>query len=111
MLSKKCSAYNRHTDTDFIFALKKQICDFISLFGSDNVVVLSVDGKAIVPIDVFGITKQAPVIMHVGYEIRLSYSDFVKATKYRLTLSVYATCLIKPPSLRSDLEITYSGPT
>ena len=106
MLSKKCSAYNRHADTDFTFALKKEICDIISLFESDSVVALSVDDKAIVPIDVFGITKQASVIMHVGYEIRLSYSDFVKATKHRLTLSVYATCEINPPSFRSDLEIT-----
>ena len=35
----------------------------------------------------------------------------MKATKHKLTPSVYAACEIKPPSSRADPEITYSGPT
>ena len=83
--------------------------DIISSFGS-NAFVLSVDDKGKVPIDINAVTKQAPLIMHVSYEIRLSDHDFVKATKHNLTPSVYAACKIKPPSSRADLEITYSGP-
>ena len=105
---------NRHADADFTFAIKRQMDDMVSLFGSDNVLVLSVDDKAKVPIDVTVVTKQAPLIMYVSYDIRLPDHDFVKATKHKLTqvkLSVYAVCEIKPPSLRADPEIIYSGPT
>ena len=49
--------------------------------------------------------------MHVSYKIRLPDHDFVKATKHKLTPSVYAACKIKRPSSRADPEITYSGPT
>ena len=45
--------------------------DIISLLGSDNVFVLSVDDKAKVPIGVTAVTEKAPLIMHVSYEIRL----------------------------------------
>ena len=64
-----------------------------------------------VPIAVTAVTKQAPLIMHVSYEIRLPDLDFVKATKQKLSPSVYATCKIKPPSPKADTKITYSGPT
>ena len=69
------------------------------------------DDKAKVPIGVTTVTKQAPLMMHVSYENRLPDYDFVKATKHKLTPSVYAACEIKPPSSRADPEITYSGPT
>ena len=83
--------------------------DIVSSFGSD-VFVLSVDDKAKVPSGVTAVTKQVPLIMHVSYEIRLPDHDFVKATKHKLTQSVYAACEIKPPPSRADPEITYSGP-
>ena len=72
---------------------------------------MSVDNKAKVPIGVAAVTKQAPLIMHVSYEIQLPDHDFVKATKHKLTSSLYAACEIKPPFSRADPEITYSGPT
>ena len=100
---------NRHADDDFTFAIKRQMRDIVSLFGSDNVFVLSVDDKAKVPIGVTAVTKQAPLIMHVSYETRLPDHDFVKTTKHKLTPSVYAACEIKPPSSRADAKITYSG--
>ena len=68
--------------------IKRQMRNIISLFGSDNVFVLSVDDKAKVPIGVAAVTKQAPRIMHVSYEIRLPDHDFVKATKHKLTPSI-----------------------
>ena len=102
---------NRHADADFTFAIKRPMRDIVSLFGSDNVFVLSVDDKAKVPIGVTAVTKQAPFIMHVSYEIQLPDHDFVKGTKHKLTLSVYAARKNKPPFSRADPEITYSGPT
>ena len=85
--------------------------DIVSLFGSDNVFVLSVDDNAKVTIGVTALTKQAPLIMHINYEIRLPDHDFVKASKHKLTPSVYAASEMNPPSSRADPEITYSGPT
>ena len=49
--------------------------------------------------------------IHASYEIRLPGHDFVKATKHKLTPSVYAACEIKPLSSRAVSEITYSCPT
>ena len=106
----KTNLRNRHADADFMFSIKRQMRDIVSLFGSDNVFVLSVDDKAKVPIGVTAVTKQAPLIMHASYEIRLPDHDFMKATKHKLTPSVYAAIEIKPPSSRADPEITYSGP-
>ena len=39
--------------------------------------------------------------MHVSYEIRLPNHDFVKATKHKLTASVYAASEIKPTFFKS----------
>ena len=47
--------------------------------------VLSVDDKAVT-----AATKQSPLVMHVSYEICLPDHNFVKATKHKLTPSVYA---------------------
>ena len=85
--------------------------DIVSLFRFDNVFVLSVDDKAKVPIGVTAITKQASLTIHVSYEIRLPDHDFVKATKHKLTQSVYAACEIELPSSRADPDIICSGPT
>ena len=41
---------------------------------------MSVDDKVKVPIGVNAVTKQAQLIMHVSYEIRLPDHDLVKTT-------------------------------
>ena len=74
-------------------------------------VVLSVDDKAKVPIGVTAANKQSPLIMHVDYEIILPDHDFVKATKLKLTPSVYSACEIRTTSSKVAPEISYSGPT
>ena len=95
---------NRHADADYTFAIKRQMHNIVSLFGSDDVFVLSVDGKAKVPIGITAVTKQAPLIMQVSYEIRLADHDFEKATKQKLTLSVYATCVRSSPLLQEHIQ-------
>ena len=64
------------------------MCDIMSLFGSDNIFVLSVDDKAKVPISVTTAIKQAPLIMHVSYEIQLPDHDLVKTTKQNNTVCI-----------------------
>ena len=45
------------------------------------------------------------------YEVRLPDHDFVKATKHKLTPSVYAGCEIRSVTAKKDPELSYSGPT
>ena len=85
--------------------------DIASVFGAENVFVLSVDDKAKVPIGVTAASKQSPLIMHIDYEIRLPDHDFVKATKHILTPSVYSACEIRTTSSKVAPEISYLGPT
>ena len=101
----------RHKDANFTFAIKQYLKQLASFFGSKNTFVLSVDDKAKVPIGVTAAKYQSPLVMHMTYEIRLPDHDFVKASKHKLTPSVYAACEIKSTSAKSQEEITYSGPT
>ena len=79
------------------------------MFGRDSVIVLSIDDKAKVPIGITAAIKQAPMVMHMIYEIRLPDYDFIVATSHKLTPSVYADCEITRSSSKSDFNI-YGGP-
>ena len=76
----------------------------ISCFGEKCVFVISMDDKAKVPIGVAAAAKQAPLMMHVSYEVRLPGHDFVKATKHKLNPSVYAGCEIPSCSAYAEPE-------
>ena len=102
---------NKHEDANFCFATKQYMKNTASLFGAENVFVLSVDDKPKVPIGVTAANKQSPLIMHVDNEIRLPDHDFVKATKHKLTPSVYSACEIHTTFSKVAPEICYSGPT
>ena len=82
-----------------------------SFFGSKNAFVLSVDDKAKVPTGVTAAKYQSPLVMHMTYKIQLPDHNFVKASKHKLTPSVYPACEIKSASAKSQEEITNSGPT
>ena len=62
---------NRHAHADFTFAIERQKRDIISLFGSDNVFVFSVDDKAKVPIGVTVVTKQCMWAMKFDYQVMI----------------------------------------
>lgn len=101
----------RHQDANFTFATKEYLKSVASFFSEKNAFVLSIDDKAKVPIGVTAAKYQTPLVMHMTYQIRLPDHDFVKASKHKLTPSVYAACQIKAPSAKSEEQITYSGPT
>ena len=69
---------NRHEDTNFSFTTKQYMKDMASLFGTENVFVLSVDDKAEVLIGVTTITKQSSLVMHVDYEISLPDHELLR---------------------------------
>ena len=52
---------NKHEDENFCFAMKQYMKDIASLFGAENVFVLSVDDKAKEPIGVTAASKQSPL--------------------------------------------------
>ena len=90
----------------------KQYMKYIpSLFGTENMFVLSVDNKAKVSIGVTTVNKQSPFIIPIDYEILLPDHDLVKARKHKLTPSVYSAFEFCATSSKVVLEISYSGPT
>ena len=66
----------------------------VSLFGSDNVFILSADDKAKTPFCVTAVRKQASLL-----------------SMHKLTLYIPHARLSPFPSSKADLEKIYSGPT
>ena len=100
----------KHAYANFTFATKEHLKSIATMFGPDSVVVLSIDDKAKVPTGITAATKQAPIVMHMTYKIRLPDHEFVVATLYKLTPSVYVACEITKCSSKRDFNISYSGP-
>ncbi|CAF0801333.1 unnamed protein product [Didymodactylos carnosus] len=89
----------QHSDT--ITYLK----DLAQLFGPLSIFVLSQDDKARVLLGLPAAKKQAPILIHLEYRVRLPDHDFVIADRHKLISSVYADLAFKNHS------ISYSGPT
>ena len=99
---------NRKENVDRMFA--KSGCDdafaLYLLFGPDASVVLSNDDKARIPLGLTAANKQAPILMHMSYKVRLADHDFTIANKHKLIPSVYAECVVL-----EDGKVSYSGTT
>ena len=85
--------------------------EMASILGDSEVTFLSVDAKARVPIGITAASKQAPLIMHLEYKVKLSDHDFVKAPSHKLIPDVYAGIRIKNDAIGDPHAVTYSGPT
>ena len=71
----------------------------------------SQDDKAKVPIGLTAASKQAPMFMHMEYQVTLPDHDFVVAPKHKLIPSVIGDMkLVKSKDLTND-AVTYSGAT
>ena len=68
---------------------------------------ISQDDKARVPIGITAANKQAPMIMHMEYRVKLSDHDFVLAPKHKLVPSVIASVRLKENSI-GEPGVTYS---
>lgn len=94
-------------DGHFASATVKYVKDLASLFGSGCVFVCSQDDKARIPLGLPAANKQAPILMHLSYKVKLPDHDWVVASKHKLIPSVFAAL-----SIDDKLKtITYSGPT
>ena len=80
----------------------------MSTVGPYSVHVLSVDDKTKVPLTTA--TRQASVLMHMIYKIRIPDKDFVVAAPNKLTPSVHTAYEIARCSSKSDFNILCSEP-
>lgn len=98
------TARRQHPDQFFAAATINYLKELAVTMGERCVFFLSQDDKARVPLGLPAAHKQAPILMHLEYEIRLPDHDWVIAESHKLIPSVYAACEIKD-------SVTYSGPT
>ena len=68
------------------------VCKF---FGPQSVLFLSNDDKARVLLGLAAAFLQAPMLMHMEYEVRLPDHNFVLGPRHALIPSVYGVCEIK----------------
>lgn len=100
-----------HIDTKFAMATINHLEEVASTLGPNEVCFFSQDDKARVPIGITAANKQAPMLMHVEYRVKLPDHDWVVAAGHKLVPSVYAGIEIKPDDIGNCQAVSYSGPT
>ena len=103
--------HKSHLDTKFAETSIHYLENIASILGPDQVFFISQDDKARVPIGVTAANKQAPLLMHMEYRIKLPDHDWVIAEKHKLIPSVYAGIKITSNMLGQPQAVGYSGPT
>ena len=103
----------RHPDTEFCTATINALEEVAAVLGKEEVTFISQDAKARVPIGITAANKQAPLMMHVEYKVKLPDHDFVKAPRHKLIPDVYAGIDLKSSTneFGNHKSIGYSGPT
>lgn len=103
--------HKNHLDSHFATTSIHYLENLASILGPDQVFFISQDDKARVPIGVTAANKQAPLLMHMEYRVKLPDHDWVIAEKHKLIPSVYAGIKITPSMLGQPQAVGYSGPT
>ncbi|CAH0547066.1 unnamed protein product [Brassicogethes aeneus] len=103
--------HKSHLDSKFAETSIDYLENIASILGPDQVFFLSQDDKARVPIGVTAANKQAPLLMHIEYRIKLPDHDWVIAERHKLIPSVYAGIKITSSMLGQPQAVGYSGPT
>lgn len=100
--------HKHHDDSRFCFQTIENIKQIAGILGPKQVLVISVDDKAKVPLGVTAAKLQSTMAMTLERKVRLPDHDFVVASKHKLVPSVTAILKITPDRLSSD-AVTYSG--
>jgi len=58
----------------------RHLKDLAEIFGDQNVIVISQDDKAKIPLGIAAATRQGPILMKVDYQVRLPDHDWVVGT-------------------------------
>ena len=105
------SKHASHPSTKFARASIRSLEEIAAILGPAEVTFHSQDGKAKVPIGLTAANKQAPMLMHMEYQVTLPDHDFVVAPKHSLIPSVIGDMkLVNSKDLTND-AVTYSGAT
>ncbi|CAG8734991.1 24591_t:CDS:2 [Dentiscutata erythropus] len=83
----------------------------VSVLGPRNVLVVSQDDKARIPLGLAAANKQAPILMRLEYQVKLLDHDWIVAERHKLISSVYAILNVEGGKYRNSKAVTYSGPT
>ncbi|KAG5888931.1 hypothetical protein JTB14_006299 [Gonioctena quinquepunctata] len=103
--------HKSHLGSNFAETSIHYLENIASILGPDQVFFISQDDKARVPIGVTAANKQAPLLMHMEYRIKLPDHDWVIAERHKLIPSVYAGIKITSSMLGQPQAVGYSGPT
>ena len=105
------SKHASHPSIKFARASIRSLEELATVLGPAEVTFHSQDDKAKVPIGLTAASKQAPMFMHMEYQVTLPDHDFVVAPKHKLIPSVIGDMkLVKSKDLTND-AVTYSGAT
>ena len=100
-----------HPSTKFSRASIRSLDELATILGPAEVTFHSEDDKAKVPIWLTPANKQAPMLMHKEYQVRLPDHDFALASKHKLIPSPIGELkLVKSKDITND-AVTYSGVT
>lgn len=103
--------HQNHIDRHFATTSIQYLESLTSILGPDQVLFISQDDKARVPIGLTAANKQAPLLMHMEYRVKLPDHDWVIAERHKLIPSVYAGIKIQKVAAGNQQAIGYSGPT
>ena len=105
------SKHASHPSTRFVRASIRSLEELAAILDPAEVTFHSQDDKTKVPIGLTAANKQAPMPMHMEYQVTLPDHDFIAAPKHKLIPSVIADMkLVKSKDLTND-AVTYSGAT
>ncbi|CAH1105641.1 unnamed protein product [Psylliodes chrysocephalus] len=106
LIRAQTNHHKSHLDSKFVETSIHYLENIASILGPDQVFFISQDDKARVPIGVTAANKQAPLLMHMEFRIKLPDNDWVIAVRHKLIPSVYASTMLGQPE-----AVGYSGPT
>ena len=85
----------KNKDRMFAKSYMDNLINVCKFFGPQSVLFLSNDDKARVLLGLAAAFLQAPMLMHMEYEVRLPDHNFVLGPRHALIPSVYGVCEIK----------------
>ena len=105
------SHHASHPSKKFAHTTIRTLEELAAILGPAEITFHSQDDKAKVPIGLTAANKQAPMLMHMEYQVKLPEHDFVLAAKHKLIPSVIGDIeVVKSKDLTNDV-VTYSGAT
>ena len=103
--------HHHHVDSKFATASIRNLETLASILGPKQVIFLSQDDKARVPLGITAAKKESPTLIHLEYRVRLPDHDWVIAERHKLIPSVIAGIVIKSDCMGQASAVSYSGPT